>query len=289
MIHNGSASAINDSPGKVVDIVCDCHFLWSLAHNFCYERLHAHSPALQGDEHLIDRFVDRARRIAATYARFYLEEEDGGDSSKKGRYYWMALGAFASKTVACLLDTGAVRTMARVPELHRSPLKNYPIVSASLGANIARTQTVPLGLGKGNLWLFIDIAASHWLYNNYPDDFKSGMECEDKRRVSELVPAIKDFTGNIRWADESLKELEDFKPSNYIIKGFNLIKDFEMTTAVKKRQRLQLDSLMAIADHEQRVVLQKLVYNDWFFTKYAQVERVLTYPIKEIKKTRQNI
>ncbi|WP_111640711.1 DUF2515 family protein [Marinimicrobium alkaliphilum] len=49
--------------------------------------------------------MPRARRIAATYARFYLETEDGGDPSKLGRCYWMALGTFASKTVACLLDT----------------------------------------------------------------------------------------------------------------------------------------------------------------------------------------
>ena len=41
------------------------------------------------------------RLLAAIYARFYLEQEEGGDPAKKGRFYWMALGTFASKTVAC--------------------------------------------------------------------------------------------------------------------------------------------------------------------------------------------
>jgi hypothetical protein len=46
----------------------------------------------------------RARRLAAIYARFYPELEDGGKPQWKGRFYWMALGAFASKTVACSLE-----------------------------------------------------------------------------------------------------------------------------------------------------------------------------------------
>jgi len=53
---------------------------------------------------LIGYYSARARRIAATYARFYLEMEEHGNPKKKGRYYWMALGAFASKTVACTFE-----------------------------------------------------------------------------------------------------------------------------------------------------------------------------------------
>lgn len=41
----------------------------------------------------IGLYAARARRIAATYARFYLETEGGGDTDKLGCYCWMALGA----------------------------------------------------------------------------------------------------------------------------------------------------------------------------------------------------
>jgi hypothetical protein len=80
--------------------------------------------------HFVDNYAVRARRIAATYARFYLEMEDGCDVTKKGRFYWMALGAFASKTVACSLEDIRVTSIKTVKE----------------------------GLGKGNLWLFNDIS-----------------------------------------------------------------------------------------------------------------------------------
>ena len=102
-------SATNDTPGKVEKVVCDCDLLWSMAHQFTYLRL---SDKIAENEYsLINLFSARAKRIAATYARFYLETEDGGDPDKVGRYYWMALGAFASKTVACLLDAWQLESM----------------------------------------------------------------------------------------------------------------------------------------------------------------------------------
>ena len=44
--------------------------------------------------------IKRAKTIAGIYARFYLEQEKYGNPKLMGRYYWMGLGAFASKTVA---------------------------------------------------------------------------------------------------------------------------------------------------------------------------------------------
>lgn len=44
--------------------------------------------------------IARAKTIAGIYARFYLEQEKYGNPKLMGRYYWMGLGAFASKTVA---------------------------------------------------------------------------------------------------------------------------------------------------------------------------------------------
>lgn len=47
----------------------------------------------------------RARRIASVYANIYLEKEKHGNKDLVGRYYWMGLGAFVSKTVAAILNT----------------------------------------------------------------------------------------------------------------------------------------------------------------------------------------
>ena len=187
-------TAKNDQPNKVVTIICDCSFMWSLAHQFTYVRL---SDKIGENEYkLVDLFAARAKRIAATYARFYLETEEGGDPAKIGRYYWMALGAFASKTVACLLDSTQLNLM-------------YTIF-----------KTVPRGLAQGNLWLFTDIAASHWLYNNQRKNFHEGMVCGADRDVNKLEDAVKEATYDLPWAAESIGTINNFKPSKEIIKGF---------------------------------------------------------------------
>jgi len=144
-----TTNGTNDEHDKTQDVIASCDLLWSVAQEFCYKRL---SDGKNNNEYeLIGLYEARAKRIAATYARFYLETEQGGDSGKRGRYYWMALGAFASKTVACLLDKW---------QLHASYFAGY--VSPMSSEEIAN------GLGKGNLWLFMDIAAPHWFYNHYP-------------------------------------------------------------------------------------------------------------------------
>ncbi len=74
----------------------------------------------------------RARRIAAAYARVFLEDFPHGDKSKIGRFYWLGLGAFASKQVAATLALWQAKYGARWSELYA-------------------------GLGRGNLWLFNDV------------------------------------------------------------------------------------------------------------------------------------
>ena len=264
MAHDGSASAMNDSPEKVVDVVCDCGFLWSQAHNFCYLRL---SDEVAANEfYFVDLFEARARRIAATYARFYLEEEEGADPSKKGRYYWMALGAFASKTVACLLDAWQIR-MASMFGIH-TPFDH---------------EDVAFGLGKGNLWLFIDIAASHWFYSNHPDEFRAGMKCETQRHAEKLVPQVMAATSQLPWAYEAISKTNYFIPSEDIIKGFDDIQQFEGAQYKEDREYFQMQSLLAIARHEQRAILQKLIYDDPSFRYWTEKER--TWPLKYISPT----
>ena len=194
----------------------------------------------------------KSGRIAATYARFYLETEDGGDTDKTGRYYWMALGAFASKTVSCILDSWQVQT-------------SYFTGTISLG--ITDMNAIANSLGQGNLWLFNDIAPAHWLYSNYPEHFFDGMVCLDKRDANQLEERVKAIMEDLPWAAESLSRIKYFKPSSDMSKGFEKILDIERTDDSELRSELQLEHLLAIADHEQREVLQPLIYNDPVFKK----------------------
>ena len=259
---NETYSAENKAPSQEETIQLDCKYLWSKSHAFCYKRLSEKTKGNDNTYDFVDLYSARAKRIAATYARFYLELEEGGDKDKLGRYYWMALGAFASKTVACLLDSwqvqgsyagGAAGTIIENEYLNMHEIGN--------------------GLGKGNLWLFIDIASSHWLYNNHPEHFSKGMQCEINRDSSTLHIAIQKTTNGLPWATETLPKLNNLEPSGDIIEGFKKIADFENNTDKKKRPKIQLSSLLAIAEHEQGAVLQPLIYEDPNFEKWCRMQR----------------
>lgn len=259
---NETYSAEITAPSQEETIQLDCNYLWSKSHAFCYKRLSDKTKGNNNTYDFVDQYSARAKRIAATYARFYLELEEGGDKDKLGRYYWMALGAFASKTVACLLDSwqvqgsyagGAAGTIIENKYLNMHEIGN--------------------GLGKGNLWLFIDIASSHWLYNNHPEHFSKGMQCEINRDSSTLHIAIQKTTNGLPWAAETLPKLNNLEPSDDIVEGFKKIADFETNTDKKKRPKIQLASLLAIAEHEQGAVLQPLIYEDPKFEKWCRMQR----------------
>ena len=125
---------------------CTCEELWSVSQQFCLERMS--EEVSSNTYNLLDSYSMRASRIAGTYARLYLEiERDGnskiGDSSKKGRFYWMALGAFASKTVACTLE-------------------HWTLTVTKHGIAVTASDW----FGQGNFWLFQDIAGWHHYYSN---------------------------------------------------------------------------------------------------------------------------
>ena len=153
----------------------------------------------------------------------------------------MALGAFASKTVSCILDSLQVQS-------------SYAFGTLSLG--LTDMKAVANGLGQGNLWLFNDIAPTHWFYSNYPEHFFDGMACLSKRDANQLEERVKYF-----------------KPSPDMSKGFEKVLDIERTDDSELRSELQLEHLLAIADHEQREILQPLIYNDPVFKKWLTRER----------------
>jgi len=252
-------NAVNDAPDKTHIITEGCDLLWSQAQQFAYLRL---SDKTGDNEYeLIGLYAARARRIAATYARFYLETEDGGDTDKLGRYYWAALAAFASKTVSCILDSFQVKS-------------SYRIGHISGGATDMKA--IANGLGQGNLWLFNDIGPAHWLYSHYPHHFFSGMACLGKRDANQLKGRVKEKLNGLPWAAKSLPKINHFASTSDIFKGFAHVLDIEKALERgkrKKRSELQLDHLLAIADHEQRRILQPMIYDDPVFSKWLGRER----------------
>jgi hypothetical protein len=223
----------NATPKSCVGVNCDCNAIWSLAQQFSYRRL-----CVQTGEHkgkLVKDYAVRARRIAATYARFYL-----------GRYYWMALGAFASKTVACTFEAWQVRAM-------------------SLGI-----KTVWEGLGKGNFWLFCDISGWHWYHNIHPTSFE---KCIHQRNSNNYTKPVKAQMAKLPWNDSALPIIKYFAPSAEIRNGFLKVREFEQSNNDIQKKTIQFEQLIEIAKHEQGVILQPLIYNDPAFAAWVQKQR----------------
>ncbi len=234
----------NTTPRSCVDVNCDCHTMWSLAQQFSSTRL-----CMQTGEHkgrLVRDYAVRARRIAATYARFYLETEEGGDLKKRGRYYWMALGAFASKTVACTFEAWQVKGLSIV------------------------TETVWQGLGKGNFWLFCDISGWHWYHNVH---YASFQRCLHQRDAKKYVKDVRVQITKLPWNESALPIINYFSPSSSIKNGFANIRKFENSADDKTRRKAQFDHLIDIANHEQGVILQPLIYNDPAFASWVKTQR----------------
>lgn len=233
----------NTTPKSCVDVNCNCDTMWSFAQQFSTVRLCTHSGEHKGK--LVRDYSVRARRIAGTYARFYLETEDGGNFEKKGRYYWMALGAFASKTVACTFDAWQVKGMTPFDD------------------------TVWEGLGKGNFWLFCDISGWHWYRSMYPKSFD---QCLAKRNAENYVGPVKTQLKQLPWMEEALPTIKNFSVSKEIIAGFKKVDEYEKATN-KERPAIQLAHLIEIAKHEQGVILQPLIYEDKSFAARVGLQR----------------
>lgn len=238
----------NATPKSCVDVQCDCDTMWSMAQQFSYLRLCDERGGFKAA--LIKDYAVRARRIAGTYARFYLEQEVGGDAAKKGRFYWMALGAFASKTVACTLETWQVRTQATL-----------------------LSKTTKEGLGKGNFWLFCDISGWHWYYSNHPDSFD---KCIGSRNSNKYVKTVKQQVTKLPWSASALPKIKNLAVSKEIKSGFSKVREFEREVDAVSRRDLQLKHLLAIADHEQGVILQPLIYDDPDFSRWIGAQRLLS-------------
>ena len=99
------------------------------------------------------------------------------------------------------------------------------------------------------------------------------MQCVINRDSSALHTAIQKTTDGLPWAAETLPKLNNLEPSADIIEGFKKIAEFEEATDKKRRPKIQLESLLAIAEHEQGAVLQPLIYEDPQFSDWCKAQR----------------
>ncbi|WMJ02813.1 hypothetical protein RBU55_14950 [Pseudomonas chlororaphis subsp. aurantiaca] len=242
------------------EIKINCAQLWSLAQAQAIRRLSTqrkeYYPFGSKKWMLVSDFSTRAARIAGVYASFYLEKEDGGQVAFKGRFYWMGLAAFASKQVMCGLNfTRIVDAAPKKPVLIPAKVLNH------IGKN---------GLGKGNFWLFQDIFCWHWFYSKFPDSFFS---CKSARNSDTFEKPIADAVKKLPWSEESLPAINNLKVTPEVSSAFELIKETEALTG-EERAKKQYKSLLAIANHEQLNILQKLIYNDWSFQKTLDAQKL---------------
>lgn len=251
----------NTVKGSQVSVVYDCNHLWASGQLRAISLLKAQKTCpLRGQySEVVRDFGARAGRIAAAYARFYLEQEPGCNPELKGRFYWMGLAAFASKQVKCGLDF--VKTASHFSKAG-GPLGTAGL---SIGKN---------ALGKGNFWLFQDIYVWHWFYANYPEMFAA---CSKERNASKYPAKALATLNEMPWAEEVLGVIDHFSVNAYLRDGFVSIAVWENTSDESLRRELQFESLMSIADHEQRKVLQPLIYNSVLFRRVLDVQQAMEF------------
>ncbi|MBU0522555.1 MULTISPECIES: DUF2515 family protein [Pseudomonas] len=227
---------------SVHEVVLGCDKLWAMGQEEAIRRLSKKRSSASSKYELISDFGARAARIAAAYASFYLEQGEDGKPELKGRFYWMGLAAFASKQVKCGLDF-----IPSEPYLTLTPLAFQPPLR--IGKN---------ELGKGNFWLFQDIFVWHWFYSKYKDQFN---ECAPERNARSCEGQIKTNIDSLPWANDALSTLGNLHVTDEIKSGFKSIQNTESLSKGTARREMQLSSLMDIANHEQRKILQPLIYD----------------------------
>jgi hypothetical protein len=231
----------NETAASMDDMQCACEQMWGIGQDIAFSKLL--KPTKNQQWELIDDYNIRARRIAATYARIYLELEDWSDPEKIGRFYWMALGAFASKTVACTLETLQIKLAPNASDI----------------------------LAMGNFWLFMDVVPIHWYWATDPDSFD---QCAPKRNnVTGYPKQVHAQLMQLPWYDKARQAIKDFEVSPEIEKAYALIKKCELAELSQKPDT-QLQLLNAVVEHEQKNILQPLIYEHPWFSQLIKIQRL---------------
>lgn len=275
-------SITNTHHNSCKSVECKCETWFELHQQTAIKVLSNH---IEGSLYKLEQgYEERAKRIAAIYARIFLEfnfeDEIESDTVIEhpllGRFYWMGLGAFASKTVANFFDDFFI----------------------SLGYDgpfdIAR-DAVDI-LAKGNLWLAMDIIPWHLAWASDKEGFKKCMNERDFAEFKNLKPAI----DSLPWAssvpnmlrfpkDENGKPTKDSKQlgitteidnafNTYLKKIeeiFNKPNNAQLPTLEKLRaaESHLSEHLMQIAVQEQRNILQTLCWDEETMKQVMKIQR----------------
>lgn len=283
----------NSEVDTCVDAHCDCNHIWSLAQQYAMAQLDMRTPVLKdgtpdyrfsshtigetpiepGDASFVGRhYGARARRVASSYARMFLEDFHLGDKNKVGRFYWTGLGAFAAKQVSANIESWQVEKTPGMDVVHE-------------------------GLGKGNLWIYNDLLPWCYGYAADPDAFDN---CARQRDSRNFHPTVQKNLMRQQWAHdvvprcpvviEPSASMEDagsgkpigpasenpgyFKWTPRVTIGFDLVRQWEGSTDPKKKAISAFNHLWVMAQHEQGEVLQGLIYEDPAFKNKLRIQRV---------------
>jgi len=236
-------SNTNTTENSCKAVQCDCLTFWEIYQQEAIKRV---SNLKKGNQYKLEPgYEARARRIASVYAKIFLEQELNSIKQLKGRYYWMGLGAFASKTVATIFK-------------HRGSVLGY-------NANVQEAINL---FALGNLWLFMDIAPCHLAWSASSASFD---KCKSLRDVSQFTH-IKNEVMNLPWSSclPKINNLKITLKTPQIGQAFALLPKIEQAfldvKSEKKKYELArtdlFDHLMFVAIQEQRNILQVIVWEN---------------------------
>ncbi|WP_065501334.1 DUF2515 family protein [Burkholderia stabilis] len=293
---NLATDTTNPNSNTCVDTHCNCKIIWSLAQQYAMAQLDTRTPILKdgtpdyrfsshtisdtkiepGDASFVGKnYGARARRVASSYARMFLEDFHLGEKEKVGRFYWTGLGAFAAKQVSANIESWQVDKVPGMGIVHE-------------------------GLGKGNLWIYNDLLP--WCYG-YAADPVAFQDCAKQRDSQTFDSTVQKNLMRQQWADEVVKKcpviieasasMDDagsgkpigkdvenpgyFKWTERVSIGFDLVKQWEETTNEKKKASFAFNHLWVMAQHEQGEVLQGVIYNDKAFIGKLSFQRTMDH------------
>ena len=257
-----STSQTNQTPNSCNSQKCTCDTFWSLLQQTSYVKL---SNKVGNNQYRLEAWYEqRARRIAAVYARIYLEMERdlGGNPHLKGRFYWMGLGAFASKTVAATFKALLIRTGYQGNKVTAN------FLDAPKSVHI---------FAKGNLWLFMDVAPWHWAWALSPGSFE---ECKGSRNANNYVAPVRNALNALPWASTALPGVKGFGLTKEIRQAFEYLPEIEKQKPFSSARikEDQLKHLKAIAVQEQQNILQAICWNHPWMHAGARMQRFLGRP-----------
>ena len=256
-------SNTNTTENSCKSAQCDCLTFWEVQQQEAMMRVSNLQDKRKNLYKLESGYEARARRIASVYAKIYLEQENHGNKDLIGRYYWMGLGAFASKTVAAIFKHGLTAWGYKWIPLGviRDPVHTF---------------------AKGNLWLFMDIAPWHYAWSMSSTSFN---QCRIQRDVSKFTH-IKEEVINVPWSS-CLPIIKHLKSTPEIKSAFEYLPKIENVFKKKNESRQHrfklssknlFDHLMVVAIQEQRNILQELVWKDWKVQAQATLQSYTKLP-----------